>query len=459
MVTTLEPPIEIPREWYSIVPDLPGKLPPVIDPVTRKIADKALLHRLFIDELARHEYSNERFIPIPQEVREAYSIWRPTPLVRAKRLEKALSTPARIYYKNETVSPSGSHKANAAVAQAYFAAKQGIKRLVTSTTAGQWGTALAFGCSIFGVGCTIFMSRSSYDGKPYRKDLAEMWGAELLPSPSTRTAVGRKILEEDPHGPGTMSIAKSEALEEARGDINARNSVGSIMNFVLASQTVVGQEAIAQMAALDDYPDVLIGCVGGGSNFSGLFWPFYRDAGAKKGPKEIELIGAESTAAPRMTMGEYIYDHADAMRTSPLFKMYTVGHRFVPPVVHSGGLRVHGSAPTLSLLLHEGKIKPVAFNQLEAFEAGSMFAAVEGILPAPETAFAIKATIDEAKRCKETGEKKTILFNLCGHGLLDIEGYREYRSGKMSPGDADPAAIRKSLAEVKSLYPWLDQSS
>jgi len=457
VVTTLEESVEIPHEWYNIVPDLPKKLPPVIDPQTRQVADKKLLHRLFIDELARHEYSGERFIPIPEELRRVYSIWRPTPLVRASRLERALNTPARIYYKNETVSPPGSHKANAAVAQAFFAAKQGISRLVTSTTAGQWGTALAFGCSIFGLECRIYMSRSSFDEKPYRKDLAEMWGAEIFSSPSNRTSVGRKLLAQDPNGPGTMSIAKSEALEDARSDPNSRNSVGSIMNFVLASQTVVGQEALAQLQLMDEYPDILVGCVGGGSNFSGLFWPFYHDFVMKKNPKPFVLLGAESTAAPRLTRGEYIYDHADIMRTSPLFKMYTIGHTFVPPAISSGGLRVHGSAPTLSLLAHEGVVKPLAYNQLEVFEAATFFARSEGILAAPETAHAIKAVIDEAERCKESGEKKVILFNLCGHGLLDIEAYREYHSGRMQRGDADMRSVRGAIEEVKSLYPWLPQ--
>ena len=457
MVTRLEEPIEIPRQWYNIVPDLPAKLPPVLDPETRETADKKLLHRTFISELARHEYSGERFIPIPEEVRQVYSIWRPTPLVRARHLEEALRTPARIYYKNETGSPPGSHKANAAVAQAYYAAKEGIERLVTSTTAGQWGTALAFGCSIFGVKCTIYMSRSSYEGKPYRKDLAEGWGAEIFSSPSRRTKVGREILRKDPNGPGTMSIAKSEALEDARSDPDARNAVGSIMNFVLASQTVVGEEARGQLQRLDEYPDMVVGCVGGGSNFSGIFWPFYRDGVAKKGPKRVQFLGAESSAAPKLTKGEYIYDHADIMRTSPLFKMYTVGHTFVPPVVHTGGLRVHGTAPTLSLLRSRGVIDAVAYNQLEAIEAASFFARTEGVLPAPETAHAIRAVIDEAKRCKSSGEKKVILFNLCGHGLLDIEAYREFNSGKMKANDADPAEIKKSIAEVKALYPWLYQ--
>ncbi len=455
MVTRLERQVEIPLQWYNIVPDLPGKLPPAIDPSTRQVADRKLLHRLFIGELARHEYSGERFIAIPEELREVYSIWRPTPLVRARRLERALNTPARIYYKNESVSPPGSHKANAAVAQAYFASKEGTERLITNTTAGQWGTALAFACSIFKVKCTIYMSRSSYDEKPYRRDLSIAWGAEIFPSPSTNTAVGRKILAEDPDNLGTMGIAKSEALEDTMSDLKARDAVGSIMNFVLASQTVIGQEAQAQFERFDEYPDMVVGCVGGGSNFSGIFWPYYHDMVTKKSPKNVEFLGAESTAVPKLTKGEYIYDHSDIMRQSPLFKMYTAGHDFIPPPIHTGGLRVHGTAPTLSLLVNAELVKAVAYNQLEAFEAASMFARTEGILPAPETAHAIKAVIDEAKKCKQSSKEKVILFNLCGHGLLDIEGYREYFAGKMKPNNADLDEMHKKLAGIKALYPWL----
>lgn len=452
----LQQALEIPTRWYNVVPDLPRRLPPVLDPTTRGPADVKKLHRLYLDILATQEYSPVRYIDIPADVLEAYALWRPTPLVRARRLEAVLNTPAKIYYKNESVSPPGSHKANAAVAQAYFAAKEGIERVVTSTTAGQWGTALAFACAIFGVKCTIFMSRSSYDAKPLRKDMAEAWGAEILPSPSKRTSIGRDILRKDPNSAGTMSIAKSEALEEVANDPKARNAVGSIMNFVLASQTVVGEEARQQMGHIDAYPDAVVGCVGGGSNFSGLLWPYYRDVVAKKNPKTIDFIGAESTAAPKLTMGEYIYDHADISRTSPLFKMYTVGHTFVPPVVHTGGLRVHGTAPTLSLLANVGVVRGVAYDQLEAFEAGALFARTEGIIPAPETAHAIRAVIDEAKAAKQKSEKKVILFNLCGHGLLDVEAYSEYLLGKMKPNSARPSDVRKSLREVKRLYPWLN---
>jgi tryptophan synthase beta chain len=452
----LQRPLEIPNKWYNVVPDLPQKLPPVLDPVTRGPADIGKLRRLYLDVLAKQEYAPQRYIDIPERVLQAYSIWRPTPLVRARGLEAALNTPARIYYKNESVSPPGSHKANAAIAQAYFAAEEGIERVVTSTTAGQWGTALAFACSIFGVKCTIFMSRSSYDSKPYRRSIAEAWGAEILPSPSERTKIGREILKKDPNSTGTMSIAKSEALEEVSNDPNARNAVGSIMNFVLASQTVVGLEAQRQMENLDEYPDTVVGCVGGGSNFSGLLWPYYHDVVEKKNRKQIDFIGAESTAAPKLTMGEYIYDHADIMRSSPLFKMYTVGHTFVPPPVHTGGLRVHGTAPTLSMLVSAGTVRGVAYDQLQAFEAGSFFAKTEGILPAPETAHAIRAVIDEAKKAKEKSEEKVILFNLCGHGLLDVQAYDEFREGRMKPNSADPKEIKKALNELKGLYPWLN---
>ncbi|MDA4117273.1 MAG: TrpB-like pyridoxal phosphate-dependent enzyme [Thaumarchaeota archaeon] len=458
MVTRLERTVEIPRQWYNIAPDLPSKIPPVIDQNTHQIADKKILHRLFVGEVARHEYSNERFITIPEELRDVYSIWRPTPLVRAKRLEKALGTPARIYYKNESVSPPGSHKANAAVAQAYYAAKEGTDRLITSTTAGQWGTALAFGCTIFDVKCTIYMARSNFESKPYRKDLAEAWGAEIIASPSNRTSVGRKILADDPNSPGTMSIAKSEALEDTEHDPTAKDAVGSIMNFVLATQTVIGQEAQAQMEFFDDYPDMVIGCVGGGSNFSGIFWPYYYRMVSKTSPKQVDFLAVESSAVPKLTKGQYIYDHSDVMRMSPLFKMYTAGHTFVPPEIHTGGLRVHGTAPSLSLLVNTGAVRAVAYNQPEIFEAGAYFARHEGILPAPESAHAIKAVIDEAKLCKEQNKEKVILFSLCGHGILDIEGYREYFSGHMKENDADPAELKRSLDSVKSLYPWLQSS-
>jgi tryptophan synthase beta chain len=303
------------------------------------------------------------------------------------------------------------------------------------------------------------MSRSSYDSKPYRKDLAEAWGGEIISSPSTRTSVGRKILKEDPNSPGTMSIAKSEALEDTENDPTAKDAVGSIMNFVLASQTIIGQEAQAQMEPYEDYPDIVIGCVGGGSNFSGIFWPYYYEMVSKTAPKQVEFLGVESSAVPKLTKGRYMYDHSDVMRMSPLFKMYTAGSSFVPPEIHTGGLRVHGTAPTLSLLVNAGVVKAVAYNQPEVFEAGALFARIEGILPAPESAHAIKGAIEEARRCKEQNKEKVILFNLCGHGILDIEGYREYFTGHMKQNDADPAELNRALDDVKALYPWLLQGN
>ncbi len=424
--------------------------------MTRGTAAKEYLHRIFPLELARHEYDRERFIPIPEEILEIYSTWRPTPLVRAKRLERVLNTPARIYYKNEAVSPPGSHKANAAIAQAYYAKSQGIKRLVTSTTAGQWGSALAFACTFFDLECTVYMPRVNCQQKPYRKNLIESWGGQVHPSPSEHTDIGRKMISEDPNNMGTMATAKSEALDDVLSHDDSRNAVGSIMNFVLATQTVIGEEAKTQLAEdYNDYPDLVVGCVGGGSNFSGIAWPFFRDMVEKK--TEMDFLGVESTAAPRLTMGEYLYDHADTSRRSPLFKMYTIGHSFVPPPIHTGGLRVHGSAPSLSIMVKEGIVRPIAYNQVEVFEAASLFSRTEGILTAPETAHAIRGVIDEAKKCKESGEKKVILFNHCGHGLLDLESYVEYNAGRIQENNADPIKVRQAIQQIKDLYPWINK--
>jgi len=301
------------------------------------------------------------------------------------------------------------------------------------------------------------MARAAFDQKPYRKDLAEAWGAQIFASPSTNTSVGKNVLQDDPDGPGSMSIAKSEAIEDVMRDEKARNAVGSIMNFVLASQTLIGLEAQKQFEPYGDYPDIVVGCVGGGSNFSGIFWPYYYDKISKRAPKDVRFLGVESTAAPRFTKGEYLYDHSDVMRTSPLFRMYTIGHNFVPPPIHTGGLRVHGAAPSMSLLYHEKQIDVVAYNQTEIFDAAAFFASTEGIVAAPETAHAIKGVIDEAKKCKQTGEKKVILFNLCGHGLLDLEAYREYKEGHMEKNDADVKAIKKALNGLKELYPWVNK--
>jgi tryptophan synthase beta chain len=455
IVSALETSLEIPRKWYNINPDLPKPLPPILDPKTRERAELGPLSRIYLSAAIKEEFSQERWIEIPEEVRSVYSLWRPTPLARARYLEKFLGTPARIYYKNESVSPPGAHKANSAVAQAYWGLQQGVNRLVTNTTAGQWGSALAFACNHFGLKCGVYMARANYEQKPYRGTLMRMWNAEVYPSPGRNTKAGRMFLRKDPKNPGSIGIAKSEALEDTLAHEGTRHAVGSVMSYVLRHNTVIGLEAMQQMKNLDEYPDLVVGCFGGGSSFAGLFWPYYYDKVIqKKSPKDVRFLAVESTASPRLTKGQYRYDHSDPMRISPLFKMYTLGHTFVPPPVHTGGLRVHGSAPTFSLLLHEKLAEAIAYNQLEAYEAGLIFSQTEGIVPAPEAAHAIKAVIDEAKRCKAAGEKKVILFNLCGHGYFDLNGYEEYLSGKMTASDAKPSVMKRTLGELDKLYPW-----
>lgn len=446
---------DIPRKWYCILPDLPKPLPPPIDPVTRELVKLEVLERIFAKELVKQEVSQERWIRIPEEVREAYRLWRPTPLHRARRLEKFLKTPAKIYYKNESVSPPGSHKPNTAVAQAYFNMKEGIERLTTETGAGQWGSALAFGCMMFGIEATVYMVKASYYQKPYRRILMELWGAKVVPSPSDQTEFGRKLLEKDPDNPGSLGIAISEAIEDALSHENTKYTLGSVLNHVLLHQTVIGLEAKKQLAMVDEYPDAIFGCVGGGSSFSGLFWPFYYEKVRKKAPKETEFIAVEPTACPTLTKGVYTYDHGDTARLTPLLKMYTLGHDFIPSPIHAGGLRYHGDAPTLSLLVKEGEIKAVAYNQLEIFDAARLFARTEGIIPAPEPAHAIKAVIDEAIRCRETGEEKVLLFLLCGHGHFDMQAYDDYLSGKLLPHEYPEEEIRKSIERLRNLYPWL----
>ena len=342
----------------------------------------SILFKIFPKELLRQETSTERWIPIPEEVREIYRMWRPTPLFRARRLERMLKTPARIYYKYEGVSPTGSHKPNTAVAQAYFNMREGIERLTTETGAGQWGSALAFGCAMFDMKATVYMVRVSYDQKPHRRTLMELFGAEVYPSPSTNTEFGRRILKEDPDNPGSLGIAISEAIEDSLRDEKAKYSLGSVLNHVLTHQTVVGQEAKKQLEALDEYPDVVYGCIGGGSSFSGLFWPFYYDKVAGKAPKDVRFVAVESTACPSVSKGVYMYDHGDTARLTPLMKMHTLGHDFIPPPIHAGGLRYHGMAPTLCLLANEGVVEVEAYNQVEVFEAASMFVRAEGVLPA-----------------------------------------------------------------------------
>ena len=445
---------EIPKQWYCILPDLPKPLPSMIHPVTREPVK--LPPPLFPSECLKQEYSEERWIDIPEEVREVYRLWRPTPLFRATNLEKALKTPAKIYYKYEGVSPPGSHKPNTAVAQAYYAKKDGVERLATETGAGQWGSALAFGCVLFGLKATVYMVKASYYQKPYRRVMMETYGAEVYASPTDRTKSGKAILETDPESPGSLGIAISEAVEDALTHDEAKYTIGSVVNHVLTHQSVVGQEAQKQMKLVDDYPDVIFGCIGGGSSFSGLFWPFYYDKVSGKAPKNADFVAVESTACPSVTKGYYTYDHGDTARIIPLVKMHTLGHMFIPPPIHAGGLRYHGMAPTLCLLNKEGFVETKAYNQVQAFEAATLFAKTEGILPAPEPAHAIKAAVDEALECKKTGEEKTILFLLCGHGYFDMQAYDDYNSGKLPPYEYPKEKVDEAMKKLKKLYPWLD---
>lgn len=420
---------DIPRAWYNVLPDLPKPLEPPLHPVTRKPVGPDDLAPLFPMGLIQQEVSQERFIEIPGEVREVYKIWRPTPLMRATRLEKALKTPARIYYKYEGASPAGSHKPNTAVAQAYYNKVEGVRKLTTETGAGQWGSALAMGCSFFGLELQIFMVRSSYQQKPYRRVLMETWGAKVEPSPSNLTQAGRKILEESPDTPGSLGIAISEAIEAALQADDVKYSLGSVLNHVLLHQTVIGLEAKKAFELIDDYPDMVIGCVGGGSNFGGIALPFVKE---KMEGRDIRLIAVEPTSCPTLTSGRYEYDFGDIAGLTPLLLMYTLGHDFIPPASHAGGLRYHGDSPIISLLVKEGVMEARAYHQVEVFEAAVTFARAEGFVPAPETAHAVKAAIDEAIKCRESGESRCILFNFSGHGYLDLAAYDEYLTGRLS---------------------------
>jgi len=445
---------DLPRRWYSILPDLPRKLPPIIDPNT-KGPGPGIVPKIFPKSILAQEFTQDRWVDIPDEVREAYAMWRPTPLYRATGLERALKTPAKIYYKYEGVSPPGSHKANTAIAQAYYNMKEGVSRLATETGAGQWGSALAFGCSVFGVGCTVYMVSTSYHHKPYRRVLMELWGADVTPSPSQRTEAGRRILEKDPDTPGSLGISISEAIEDALTHDGVNYSIGSVFNHVLMHQTVIGLETQKQMDLIDEYPDVILGCIGGGSSFSGLFWPYYYDKASGKARKDARLVAVEPTACPSITRGEYAYDHGDTARLTPLVKMHTLGHEFIPPPIHAGGLRYHGKAPTLCVLALENKVETRAYNQVEVFEAASLFAKAEGIVPAPEPAHAIKATVDEALRCKQTGEEKTILFLLSGHGHFDMQAYDDFLRGELPPYEYPAEKVEEAMRKLRELYPWL----
>jgi tryptophan synthase beta chain len=427
---------QIPKNYYNILADLPFALDPPLHPGTKQPISPDDMSPIFPMALIEQEMSPQQEIKIPDEVREAYFLYRPSPLIRAVRLEKDLNTPAHIYYKYEGVSPTGSHKPNTALAQAYYNKMEGTKKLVTETGAGQWGSALAFACHHFGMACTVYMVRVSYEQKPYRKTMMNLYGAEIYPSPSDRTQAGRRILEKDPDCPGSLGIAISEAIEEALQDERTKYSLGSVLNHVLLHQTIIGQETREQFKIIGDYPDVIIGCHGGGSNFAGLALPFIRD---KIAGKDIEIIAVEPTSCPTLTAGKVEYDFGDNAGMTPLLKMHTLGHDFVPPSIHAGGLRYHGSAPIISALLNHGLIKAIALNQIPIFEGALIFARAEGIIPAPESAHAVTATIDAALRAKEEGKKKTIVFNLSGHGLLDLSAYEAFLGGKLA--DEEESAV------------------
>lgn len=421
---------EIPTHYYNIVPDLPKPLSPPLHPATKKPIGPEDLAPLFPMELIKQEMASENFIEIPEEIRKAYMLYRPSPLIRAARLEKELDTPAKIYYKYEGVSPTGSHKPNTAIAQAYYNKKEGVKRLTTETGAGQWGSALSFACNYFGLECTVYMVKSSYEQKPYRKIMMNLFGAECIPSPSKRTDSGKKILAETPDTPGSLGMAISEAVEDAAKHDDTKYSLGSVLNHVLLHQTIIGLEAKKQMAIAGDYPDIIIGCHGGGSNFAGISFPFLQDK--LKGKKsKLRAIAVEPKSCPSLTEGEYDYDFGDTVGLTPLLLMFTLGHDFVPPSIHAGGLRYHGAAPLISLLNQEKIIEALAYDQKPVFEAAMKFAKNQGIIPAPESAHAIKAVLDEAEKCKQSGESKVILFNLSGHGHFDMSAYADFLDGKI----------------------------
>ena len=419
---------EVPKKWYNINADLPCELPmPKNSEGRNQIED---LQKAFTKAALDQEFANERYIKIPQKVRELYmQMGRPTPLFRAKRLEEKLNTPAKIYYKREDTSPTGSHKLNSAIPQAYFAKKEGVERLTTETGAGQWGTALSLACSLLDLDCTVYMVKVSFNQKPDRKNIMNIYGGEVFASPSENTEFGRKVLAENPDHVGSLGIAISEAMEEALNNDNVKYTLGSVLNHVMLHQTVIGQELKTQLEIANEEPDTMIACVGGGSNFAGALYPFIKDK--LDGNSDTKFIAVEPSACPTLTEGKYEYDFGDSNGFTPLLKMYTLGHDFVAPSVHAGGLRYHGMCPQISLLAHEGYINPVTAHQRDVFNAGIQFAKCEGIVPAPETTHAIKAGIDEAIKCRQTGEEKTIVINFSGHGMLDLKGYANYFSGEM----------------------------
>ncbi len=420
---------DMPRQWYNIMADLPTPMSPPLHPGTGKPLGPDDMAQIFPMNLIEQEMSTERWIDIPEEVLEKLTLWRPSPLCRAYNFEKLLDAPVRIYYKNEGVSPPGSHKPNTAIAQAYYNKEFGIKKISTETGAGQWGSALAMACQMFGIECRVFMVRVSYDQKPYRRLMMQTWGADCFASPSDKTEAGRRILAENPNSPGSLGIAISEAIEDILGKDDSRYSLGSVLNHVMLHQTIIGLEAQKQFEMIGEYPDVVIGCAGGGSNFAGLSFPFLRD---KIHGKEVSVVASEPTSCPTLTRAPFAYDFGDLAQMTPLLAMYTLGHDFVPAPIHAGGLRYHGMSPIVSHLVKENLVEARSYNQIETFEAGVNWARTEGFIPAPETDHAIAAVVEEARRAKEEGKEKVILFNWSGHGLVDLLSYDAYLTGKLT---------------------------
>jgi len=436
---------DLPQQWYNVLADMPSPPVPPLNPQTRQPLRPEDLSPIFPMALIEQEVSTNRWIDIPEEVREIYRLWRPTPLYRARRLEAALGTPARIYYKYEGTSPAGSNKPNTAIPQAYYNRQAGVKRLATETGAGQWGTALALACTFFGLECMVYMVKVSYNQKPYRRSLMEVWGATVVPSPSDRTNAGRQMLARDPHSPGSLGMAISEAVEDAATRQDTNYALGSVLNHVLLHQTVIGLEAKKQLALAGEYPDYVIGCCGGGSNFAGLSFPFVYD---KIHGKNTRIIAVEPAACPTLTRGRYTYDFGDTAALTPLVKMYTLGHDFVPPGIHAGGLRYHGDSPLVSQLYHEGVIEARAPHQRAVFDSAVLFARTEGILPAPESSHAIRGAVDAALECREAGTPRAILFCLSGHGHFDLSAYDDYLSGRLEDFDYTDEDLAKGLATV-----------
>jgi tryptophan synthase beta chain len=436
---------QIPTHWYNVIPDMPGPLAPVLHPGTGKPVTPDDLLPLFPMGLIEQEMSPERWIKIPDPVREAYRQWRPSPLYRARRLEAALKTPAKIYYKYEGVSPAGSHKPNTAVPQAYYNKLAGTKRIASETGAGQWGSSIAMACQMFGLECTVYMVRVSYEQKPYRKSMMQLWGAKVFASPSRETNAGRNILAQDPDNQGSLGIAISEAVEDAATHEDTRYSLGSVLNHVCLHQTVIGLEAKEQLKLAGDYPDVVIGCHGGGSNFAGIAFPFVAD---KSAGKKVRILAVEPSSCPTLTKGVYAFDYGDTAKMAPIAKMYTLGHDFMPPGIHAGGLRYHGASPLVSQLVNAGVVEARAVPQLGCFEAAVQFARTELIIPAPESSHAIRGAIDEALQAKQEGKERTILFNLSGHGHVDMAAYDAYFAGKLEDFEYPAEKVKESLAHL-----------